>query len=529
MNRMKTIAVAAAILFVGLTAASHAQDHPLVRPTLGRPIRAEAPAAEPIRLIDFKSSPTDSGPRLIHLQEPNSNDNKNAPLPKITPSVIDSKALPINLATAFSLAGADPLDIAIAEQRVQIACAELQRAKVLWLPTILFGVDYFRHDGKLQDVEGKVFNANKSTFMLGATPNVVFAVTDAIYAPLSARQVLRARQADAQAARNDVLLAVADAYFQVQNARGEWIGATDALHRTEDLYKRVEALAGGLSPAVEKNRVLTELARRRQAIEAAQERWQVAGAELNRLLRLDPLARVEPVEPPHMQLDIVDAHRTVDDLIPLALANRPELAAHQALVQATLHRLKQEKMRPLVPSVLIRGTATNPAGTLAGGYFGGGTQDNLSNFGARGSFDVQLLWEFQNLGLGNRALVRQRSAENQLAMLELFRMQDRVAADVAQAHAQVIRAGKRIKLAEDQVKNARETAESNLEGLKQTRNIGGTVVLVIRPFEAVASVQALELAYRDYYTAVSDLNRAQFRLYRALGQPAQALPTAKIE
>ena len=114
-------------------------------------------------------------------------------------------------------------------------------------------------------------------------------------------------------------------------------------------------------------------------------------------------------------------------------------------------------------------------------------------------------------------------------MLELFRTQDRVATDVVQAHAQMTRAARRVQFAEDQVKNARVTAESNLEGLKQTRNIGGTVVLVIRPFEAVASMQALELAYRDYYTAVCDVNRAQFRLYRAIGQPAQALPTVKSE
>jgi len=45
---------------------------------------------------------------------------------------------------------------------------------------------------------------------------------------------------------------------------------------------------------------------------------------------------------------------------------------------------------------------------------------------------------------------------------------------------------------------------------------------VIRPLEAVASVQALAQAYADYYGAIGDYNRAQFRLYRALGAPAQA-------
>ena len=46
-------------------------------------------------------------------------------------------------------------------------------------------------------------------------------------------------------------------------------------------------------------------------------------------------------------------------------------------------RLRQERIRPLIPSVLIRGAATNPAGTLSTGYFGGGVNDKLSNFNAR--------------------------------------------------------------------------------------------------------------------------------------------------
>src|SRR5687767_2341681 len=45
------------------------------------------------------------------------------------------KPLPINLATALALAGAEPLDIAIASRRVQAAAADLERARAVWLPT----------------------------------------------------------------------------------------------------------------------------------------------------------------------------------------------------------------------------------------------------------------------------------------------------------------------------------------------------------------------------------------------------------
>jgi outer membrane protein TolC len=432
--------------------------------------------------------------------------------------------LPINLPTALKLADARPIDILVASQRIEAAAAQLERARLLWLPTVLVGADYFRHDGQLQDIAGKVFTTSRSSVMVGAGPAAVFAVSDAVYAPLAARQVVRARQANLQAALNDSMLAVAEGYFIVQQARGELAGAAESLRRATELVLRTEKLvAPGLTAAVEVNRAKTELARRKQGVQTAYERWQTASAELTRLLRLAPSAVVEPIEAPHLRVDFIDLAYPVDDLIPVALTNRPELTAQQALVQATLARLRQERIRPLIPSVLLRGNATNPAGTLSGGYFGGGVNDNLSNFNWRHSFDVQLLWEFQNLGFGNRALVKERRAENELAVLELFRVQDHVAAEVVQAHAQAQRAANRVKEAQEGLIDAIESADKNIQGLGQTRKAGELLVLVLRPQEVVAAIQALNQAYADFYAATADANRAQFRLYRALGHPAQSV------
>lgn len=59
------------------------------------------------------------------------------------------RPLPINLPTALQLAGARPLDIAVASERVRVAAAQLERARVLWLPTVYLGADYLRHDGQI--------------------------------------------------------------------------------------------------------------------------------------------------------------------------------------------------------------------------------------------------------------------------------------------------------------------------------------------------------------------------------------------
>jgi len=443
-------------------------------------------------------------------------------LPPVSENTDGRRPLPISLPTAFRLADARALDVALAAARVRAAAAALDRAELLWLPNIVMGSDYTRHDGQIQDIRGNVFGTSRSSVFLGAGPNLNVAVADALFAPLSARQIVRSRQADLQATANDTLLSVSESYFNLQQARGELSGAESNVRAAEDLVRRTEALAQGLAPPVEANRARAELSRRRQTVASLRERWLTASAELARILRLDVAAQIEPVESPALQITIIDPTMSVDDLIPIGLTYRPELASRQALVQAALVQLRQERLRPLVPSVLLRGISTSNPG-LAGGVFGGGENSHVGNFSARSDWDVQLVWELQNLGLGNRARVRERRAEYEAALIDVFRVQDRVAAEVAQAFAQVQSARARQVEAAAGLREAQDTLAKSIEGLSQTRRVGEFLILIVRPSEAVQAVQALAQAYTDFYAAVADYNRAQFRLYRALGHPAQCL------
>jgi outer membrane protein TolC len=433
----------------------------------------------------------------------------------------------INLLTALQLANVNAADIAAAAERIKVAVAGLQLARAQWLPTITVGGDYYRHDGRQQDTTGTVFDNSRSGLMLGAGtgigPAAILNINDALFGPMVARQVVRAREADQVAAANDTMVAVTDAYFNVQQARGELAGAREAARRTEELLARTRKLVPALVADLEVSRAEAELARRQQAELSARARWAVASSELVRILRLDPTCQLEPAEPPQMRIDLLPTDKPVDELIALALTHRPELAAQRAQVEATLRLLKQERLRPLVPSVLLRGFSTPVTGTLAGGVFAGGGGGSISNAGARLDLDLQVLWQFDNLGFGNRARIHQREAEQKLALVTLFRTQDRVAAEAAQEHAQAVFAARRVAVAEKGVRAALDTADKSLVALGQTRPVAGVVQLLVRPQEVLVAVQALAQAYADYYAAVADANRAQFRLYRALGQPAQAL------
>lgn len=435
------------------------------------------------------------------------------------------KPYPINLLAAMKLGNVRGLDIELASRRLQVAAAQLRGANVLWLPNLIVGTDYFRHDGRIQDIQGNVFDTSKQGFMVGGAPYLVFSLADAIFSPLAIRQKVRARQAEVQTAANDTLVAVTQAYFNVQQSRGQFAGALEAFRYTEDLMRRLDKLAPGLTPALEINRSRVLAAAIRQARLQSENNWRTASAELLRVLYLDPTLVVEPVEPPHLRVTLLPLEKPVDNLIAVALTNRPELASQQALVQASLRLLQQEKLRPLVPSILLRGFSTPVVGSLGVGLFGGGLNSSLNNFGVRQDWDLQMLWTLQNFGLGNRALVKQRAAENRVALTELFRVQDRVAAEVVQAYSLAQTAEGRIREAETELKEAQELVRQDLAALGQTQRIGegGPIQLLVRPLEVVAAVQMLQQAYADYYTSIADYNRAQFQLYRALGNPAQAL------
>ncbi len=431
-------------------------------------------------------------------------------------------ALPINLATALRLADARPLVIEAARAAVETQMGVYKQAQVLWLPTVYVGFDYQRQDGSQQNVlTGGPLVGPRDQFFAGAGAGAVFAMTDAIYAPLAERQVLRSRNIDVQTAKNEAVLSVALAYFDVQQARGILAGTLDSVAKARELAKRIATLGKGLAPLIEVERALATLAELEQQEATARQDWRFNSASLTRALRLNPASVVVPLEPPHLQVGLISPKETVESLIPVGLTNRPELASQQAIVQATVARLRQERMRPLIPSIVLQSNAT-PDQLLGVGGFGTGT-NNLNSWIGRSSWDAAVVWEFKNLGFGNAGLIEQRRGEQRQAIVELFRIQDQVAAEVTQAQALVEAAAIRVVKAEAGLKAATLSYQGNLKGLSETVRAGDLLVLINRPQEVVAALQQLQQAYINYYTSANDFSRAEFRLFRALGYPAQVI------
>jgi len=447
-----------------------------------------------------------------------------------TPLVPGQVIQPIDLPGALRLAGANDLDIAIAKERVSQSLAELQQARVLWLPSIYVGPSWIRHDGQVQTVQGQIQNVSKSSLFLGGTaaagssvsgpvpaggPAQVSGLTsilrfsDAIFEPLAARQVVDARRASIQIATNDALLGVSEAYLDLQQAAGRLAIAREAATNAETLATLTASYArSGAGLDADYRRAVTERDRQRKNVELAVGDLEVSSAELVRRIRLDPRIVVAPVEPPETVLRLVSDSCSIDELITTGLRNRPELAESQALVQATLTRLKQAKLRPFIPSLAVR---------YSGGGFGGGVNSFFGNFDGRSDADVNLYWEVQNLGFADRAIAKQRAAQQRVANLELMKVQDRVASEVVRAEKARIAASRQMDEAGRALPEAQASLTLNLTNIRRGAGLPGAT----RPIEVLQPIQALAQARADYLDAVLTYNRAQFRLYRALGRPTR--------
>ena len=432
------------------------------------------------------------------------------------------QGLPINLATAMQLAGARPLDIAAATKQVEQALALHLQAKALWVPNLNGGVDYFRHDGVQQNIfSGANFQKGRQSLFVGGGPTLSVGLADAIFAPLAARRVVSSRLADLQAARNDSLFAVAQRFYDLQAARGRLLGIGASIARADLLVRFATGLAPSLIAPLEINRARAELQSLRQAQQVALRDWRVASAQLAEVLLLEPATLLEPIEPPFLQVTLVPAERSPEELMPIALNNRPEIASRRELVAVAVQLLRQEKSRPFLPNLIAVSPATG-TGLLAAGSYNSGANGSLNTNGNRLDIEVAAVWQLQNGGLGNVGRIRQRRAEQGVASIELTRTVYRVKSEVSQAVARLQTARVRVVETEEGVRQAIESADKNFIGLRETTRPAGELLrLIVRPQEVVAAIIALETAYEQYAFAVGEYNVAQFEVYRALGQPAQ--------
>src|ERR1043166_4710491 len=283
------------------------------------------------------------------------------------PAALPADVQPNGLYSAMKLAGVYNPEILIARQRVAEADARRQLAAAQILPTINAGTNLDHHQGNLQQSTGRIITVNRDSmfFVLGANavaagtvniPGIVWNgnVSDQIFARLVARQVVKQRQFESEAVRNDVLGRVAVAYVELLRATGR--RAVIEMSRSESAeVARLTASAAKNKQGrqADADRAAAELQLRDEALLRGEADVQIASARLAQLLRLDPAVRLFPTDGWVVPAPIVPDPIPLTELLAIAITQRPELRARQAAVRAAFLELQAAKALPYSPNFLV--------------------------------------------------------------------------------------------------------------------------------------------------------------------------------
>ena len=98
---------------------------------------------------------------------------------------------------------------------------------------------------------------------------------------------------------------------------------------------------------------------------------------------------------------------------------------------------------------------------------------------------------------------------------QLYKIQDKVAAEVTEAHARLQSAAARVSQADRSLRASLIAYNGNVEGMQHTTRFGDVLVLVYRPQEVIYALRLLKVSFDEYFTTVAEYNRAEFELFHA--------------
>lgn len=406
--------------------------------------------------------------------------------------------------------------VANARELVQETLALQTKARIMLLPSLNGGTAYHHHLGNFQASTGQIKNIFTSSLYYGAGSRVwaaeslavpgvrIFAhLGDAYFEPLAVRQQLAMRRFDVAATANTLVLEAIIRYFDLLGAEGRYEAARQSEREAAEIVRITASYARtGQGREGDANRARSEAYLMHVEVQRAEERIAVASTRLAELLSLDPAVRLRTVGGPIAGIEIIDPEVDVQTLMRIAERRRPELAAGSANVEHNSVRVRQEKMRPFFPMVLL--------GYSAGSYGGGGVlfPPALSNFRGRSDFDALAIWSLTNMGVGNAATVSERRAVLNQAIADRTRALNGIRQEVFAAYGLVKGEQYQIQITQRQLADSEEGFREEFARLLGAEGL---------PIEVLNSVAQLGFSRQELIKAVIGYNQGQFRLFVATG------------
>jgi len=197
--------------------------------------------------------------------------------------------VPIDLATALRLAGAQNLDVQIARERLAEAKQIATVHSGSFFPWLSLGVSYRRHNDLVQNVEGNIINTDKESYTVGPTLNAQVDLGEAIYKNLASKQLVKAAASGLRAQQQESLFDAAAAYFDLARAEASVAVAAEARRISQEhLDQTQRAVEAGIAFKGDALRTQVQLEKNLLVLRQADEHQRIAAARFVQVLHLDP-------------------------------------------------------------------------------------------------------------------------------------------------------------------------------------------------------------------------------------------------
>lgn len=406
----------------------------------------------------------------------------------------------IDLPTTLRLAGANAIDVKLAEEGLAEARADEQQRTLAFLPVLTVGAGYKNHQGAIQEVGGNVIDVSKQSYTVGLGAGLELSLGEALYQKLAAKQKALAADKNVSSERLTRQVQAAAAYFDLVNAQASVGVAEQAVNISRDYGKQVtNAVGAGVAFKGDALRVDVQTRRNEVELERARGALKQASVNLAEKLRLDPSVTLTPADGEPRLIKLVNADTNVKPLIDKALASRPEIARELASIAALRAERDAAVKGPWVPTLTAQ---------VFGGGLDGGTGSNTRGLDDSEDYFVGLTWKIGAGGLFDKG--RRLAAESRVRQAELNEAKAREA-----IAAQVVSAAEQCKALAREVTAAREAVKAAEENNKLTHERQEFAVGIV--LETVLAEQELTRARLDYLQAVTQHNAAQYLLQQAVG------------
>jgi outer membrane protein TolC len=418
-----------------------------------------------------------------------------------TARAAESKLLTIDLPSALRLAGARNIDIQLAREKLAEAYAGEESAIERFFPWVAPGVTYRKHDNLIQNTEGLIEEVHKQSYAPGSTIAAQTDIGDAIFKSLEAHHLTNAARHGLDAQQQQTILEAARGYFDLAAAH-EAVGvAREGLRASTDYAAETDrAVNAGIAFKGDALRVKVQQQRDEIALRRAEENVRLASAKLVQVLHLDPIVELIPRNASVVPLSIISVKESLGDLVSQALATRPETQQSAAFLSAAEQAKNGAIYGPLIPSV---------GGQAFFGGLGGGMDSHTGRFGESEDYVASVAWRVGPGGLFDFGNIHARQARLREAAFTAEKVVDQVANEVITNQT-------RVRSLADQIATAKQSlldAEEALRLGQERKEFGIGVVL-----ETIFAQQELARVRKDYLSLVTDYNKTQYALLRALGR-----------